>query len=220
MDDALLVEVADAGDELGEQPAGGGVPEVAVVEDVVEELAAGGVLEDDAHVALGLDELVQADDIRMIELLEDRDLAVDLGQAGGVAGEGLLADQLDRDLHAALLLPAHLDLAELALAQGLAEDVVAELDLLPMGGGLEVFLAAALAGGGTPVRVGHASLSDETQAGDGGGIGAGSGGSCLGDAGPFAGDVGLRIIDYYVIDDGTVLARQMCVDGRLSDGGL
>jgi len=40
MDDLLLVEVGDAGDELGEELAGHVLPEVLVCEDVLEELAA------------------------------------------------------------------------------------------------------------------------------------------------------------------------------------
>ena len=50
MHDALLVQIAHAGNELGEQPPGSVVLEIAVVENVVEELASRGVLEHDAVV--------------------------------------------------------------------------------------------------------------------------------------------------------------------------
>lgn len=50
MHDALLVQIAHAGNELGKQPPGRVVLEIAVVEDVVEELASRGVLEHDAVV--------------------------------------------------------------------------------------------------------------------------------------------------------------------------
>ena len=69
VDDLLGVDVADAGDELGEELAGVLFLEVAVGEDVVEELAARGVVEDDADVLVCLDDVVEADDVRVLEPL-------------------------------------------------------------------------------------------------------------------------------------------------------
>ena len=63
--DALLVQVTNAGDELRKEPPRRAVLQVAVVEDVVEQLAARSVLHNDANVSLGLDHLVQPDNIRM-----------------------------------------------------------------------------------------------------------------------------------------------------------
>ena len=58
MDDFLFVDVPDAGDELREELAGVLFIEIAVREDVVEELATGCVLENDADVLVCLDDIV------------------------------------------------------------------------------------------------------------------------------------------------------------------
>lgn len=83
-------------------------------------------------MSLSLDELVQPNNIRVLQLLEDRDLAVDLGQAGRVSSKALLADQLNCHLYSTFLLPTHLDLSKLTLTQGLSENVVTKLDFLPV----------------------------------------------------------------------------------------
>lgn len=78
--DTLLVQVADAGHQLGEQTTGGRILEVAVSEDVVKELTARSVFEDDADVPVGLDHLVEPYDVGMGQCSEDGDLAIDLGE--------------------------------------------------------------------------------------------------------------------------------------------
>ena len=76
--DTLLVQVAHTGYELGEQFTRGTVLQVAVVENVVEELTARCILEDDANVSLSLYHLVQPDDVGVVEPTQDVDLAIDL----------------------------------------------------------------------------------------------------------------------------------------------
>lgn len=98
MHNPLLVQVAHARHELGEQPARSIVLQVSVVENVVEQFTSGGVLEHDAIVPLGLLHLVQLDNVGVGELLEDGDLAHDLGHAGRVAAQLVLLDELDGDL--------------------------------------------------------------------------------------------------------------------------
>ncbi len=69
MNDFLLVDVPDARDELREELAGILLPQVAVGEDVIKQLASGGVFEDDTDVLVGLDHIVQPDDVRVFESL-------------------------------------------------------------------------------------------------------------------------------------------------------
>lgn len=69
-----------------------------MVENVVEELAARGVLEDDADVLFSLDHLVKTDDVRMGDLAKDGDLAVNLCEASWVASDAVATDKFDGDL--------------------------------------------------------------------------------------------------------------------------
>ncbi len=142
MYDLLVVEVGDARDELRKEAAGVVLLEILVGEDVVEELAAGGVLEDDADVAVRLDDLVEADNVGVAYVLEHLDLAFHLGHLcgvpvlvvveveGGVGSDLVALDEFDGDLLAPLLVDAKFDFSELALAEGLEEEVVSKVDLL------------------------------------------------------------------------------------------
>ncbi len=78
MDDALLMEVSNTRYELSEQTTCGVVLKITVVENVIKELAAGGVLEDDTDVLIGLDHLVETDDVWVRDLAKDGNFAVDL----------------------------------------------------------------------------------------------------------------------------------------------
>lgn len=69
MNDFLLVDVPDAGDELGEQLASIFLSQVAMGEDMVEQLAARRVLEDDTDVLVRFDNVVESDDVGMFESL-------------------------------------------------------------------------------------------------------------------------------------------------------
>lgn len=76
MNDALLVQIANSGYQLGKQPSCSIVLEVPVVEDVVEKLSARCILKNDADLRFRLGHLVQTDNIRVGYLLEDGNLAV------------------------------------------------------------------------------------------------------------------------------------------------
>lgn len=67
MDDLLLVNVPDAGDELRKEFCGVTLAQIAMGEDMVKELATGSVLEDDANVLVCLYDVVEADDVGVLE---------------------------------------------------------------------------------------------------------------------------------------------------------
>jgi hypothetical protein len=67
-------------------------------------------------VPVGLDHLVQPYNVRVVQLAEDLDLAVDLRESIRVAAERFSSYELDSDLDCAVSLPPHLDLAKLTLA--------------------------------------------------------------------------------------------------------
>ena len=69
VDDFTLMNVPNAGDELGEKTACILFFEEAMGENVIEQFAARGVVEDDADVFVGLDNIVQPHDIRVFEHL-------------------------------------------------------------------------------------------------------------------------------------------------------
>jgi hypothetical protein len=69
VNDLFLVDVPDTGDELGEKFCGILFFEVSVGKDMVEELASRGVLENDANVLVGLDYVVETDDVWVFECL-------------------------------------------------------------------------------------------------------------------------------------------------------
>ena len=67
MNDFLLVNIPDTGDELRKEFCGILFFEVAMGQDVVKELATRCVLENDANVLVCFDDVVQSDDIRMLQ---------------------------------------------------------------------------------------------------------------------------------------------------------
>jgi len=69
VDDFTLMDVPDAGDELGEKTACILFFEEAMRENVIEQFTARGVVENDANVFVGLDNIVQPYDIRVFEHL-------------------------------------------------------------------------------------------------------------------------------------------------------
>lgn len=58
VDDFLLMDVPDARNELREEFAGILLPQIAMGEDMIKQLAAGRILEDDTNVLVGLDHIV------------------------------------------------------------------------------------------------------------------------------------------------------------------
>ena len=69
MDDLLLVNVPDAGDELTEQLAGILLLEIPMGQNMVEEFTTRRVLEDDPDILVRLDNVVQPNDVRMFQSL-------------------------------------------------------------------------------------------------------------------------------------------------------
>ena len=67
VDNFLLVNVPDAGDELRKEFCGVTLAQIAMGEDMVKELATGSVLEDDANVLVCLYDVVEADDVGVLE---------------------------------------------------------------------------------------------------------------------------------------------------------
>ena len=133
MDDLFAVQVRDARDELRKEAARLALLEALLRENVVKQLATRAVLEHDANVALRLDHLVQVHNVGMAQQAQDRDLALDLARLGPVRlvllgrRHHLALDQLDRRLLAKVAVHAQLDLAKLALAQRLQQQVVAKV---------------------------------------------------------------------------------------------
>mmetsp|Transcript_10454 Transcript_10454/g.43278 ORF Transcript_10454/g.43278 Transcript_10454/m.43278 type:complete len:343 (+) Transcript_10454:2484-3512(+) len=160
VDHHVAVAVLDAGDDLLKEVSRLVLAETTLLHDVVEELAALDVLHDHVDVVRGLEDLIQADDVRVHEQPQDLDLPANL--LLHVDGLDLLAVQ-DLDGH---LVPGedvlgHLDLAEGADPERLAHPVVREVYLCHRSG-------PALDGAITPrVRIrrglGHVSLASENS---------------------------------------------------------
>ena len=71
MDDLLLVDIPDPGDELAEQLACILLLEVTVGNDMLKKVTAGLVPENDANVLVRLDDIVKSDDIGVFESLKE-----------------------------------------------------------------------------------------------------------------------------------------------------
>lgn len=71
MDDLFLVNIPDAGDELTKEFACILLLEVTMGKDMVKKFAAGRVLENDADVLVGLDDVVKSDDVGVFEGLKE-----------------------------------------------------------------------------------------------------------------------------------------------------
>lgn len=69
VNDFLLMDVPDTRYELGEEFSGIFFLEVTMGEDVVEELATGGIFEDDTDVFVGFDDVVKTHDVGMLQRL-------------------------------------------------------------------------------------------------------------------------------------------------------
>ena len=67
MDNLLLVDIPDTGDELSKQLASVSLTEVPVSEDVVEELTTRRVFENNADILVGLNNIVQSHDVGVFE---------------------------------------------------------------------------------------------------------------------------------------------------------
>ena len=133
VDDLFAVQVRDARDELRKEAARLALLEALLRENVVKQLATRAVLEHDADVALRLNHLVQMHNVGMAQQAQHRDLALDLAHLASIRlvllrrRHHLALDQLDRRLLAKVAVHAQLDLAKLALAQRLQQQVVAKV---------------------------------------------------------------------------------------------
>jgi hypothetical protein len=90
VDARLVVDIQDGANELGEDALDLGGLEGALLQEVVVELVAGAVLEDQPDQLLGDYDLVQAGDVRVDELA----VVVDLAREVGVVLLGRLEDDL------------------------------------------------------------------------------------------------------------------------------
>lgn len=72
MDDFLLVNVPNARDELGEELCSISLTEMAVGENVIKKFTARSALEDDSDVLIGLDHVVETNNVRMLKGLAPR----------------------------------------------------------------------------------------------------------------------------------------------------
>ena len=113
---ALLVAVLDAGYQLPEVLARGGLVEAPHVNNLVEELTARDELEHDEDFGPRREHLQQVHHVLLLHHLHDRDLLLDL-LAHVLLLDLLLVEDLDRDALVGFRVHRELDLAERALAE-------------------------------------------------------------------------------------------------------
>lgn len=95
VDDAELVEVADAVEYFLHDACAHGLGDAAFADDVFEELAARAQLHDDVQVALVVEGLVELDDVGMVDLSQSADL---IDEQLHVDVDRVLVDGLHREL--------------------------------------------------------------------------------------------------------------------------
>lgn len=98
MNDTLCVKVADSRNELSEKSSCGRVFQVAMIQNVVEELAARSILQDDADVPFRLHHFMQAYDVRVLETSQYGYFPVDFGQPARIGSQRLSPYQFDGHL--------------------------------------------------------------------------------------------------------------------------
>jgi len=118
-----LVHVLNSRDDLLIELASLSLVEFDVLHDVVEELTARGVLHDEVELLRSLYDLVQLDDVRMADQLQDVDLSRHSLNVRDICDSFLLKD-FNGYLFAGERMSTKFDLAEGALADGLLEQVV------------------------------------------------------------------------------------------------
>lgn len=119
MSDAFGVQVLDAVQDLLQELRGLLLGQRLLLCEEVEELSSGHQLQDQDHVGLVLEDVVQGDDVAVLDLPQDVDLALDLLAAHPppAGGQTPLLDELGRVLAARALLPALTDDGELAAVE-------------------------------------------------------------------------------------------------------
>ena len=124
MGDAESVASVHGHEHLPENAARLRLLQAAVRDDELEQLAARDKLGDEVDVSRLLDDLEQVDDVRVLDVLEDLDLArhaLDIA----LVGDAILLEHLDSDPLAGEEVHAKFDLAKRALTYRLGEQVVA-----------------------------------------------------------------------------------------------
>ena len=125
MDDAELMQVLDASDELPEELAGLMLLQPFLFHYHLEELPLGHVFHDQEKLLWSLDDLVELDDVGMPDLLQDVDFASDSLDIGHV-GNATLLQHLHSHALASDRVDAQLHLPKSALAQVSSHHVVAD----------------------------------------------------------------------------------------------
>mmetsp|Transcript_462 Transcript_462/g.1694 ORF Transcript_462/g.1694 Transcript_462/m.1694 type:complete len:352 (+) Transcript_462:415-1470(+) len=132
VDDVLRVHVGHGRDDLLGQALRLVLPELPARHDEVEELSAAHELHDNVQLGLGLDDLLQLDDVRVAQALEDVDLVVELRDQAAVLRLDLaLVDDLHRQLLAAHDVHAAVARRRGADADGLLQFVLLDEGLAP-----------------------------------------------------------------------------------------
>jgi hypothetical protein len=125
VDDVHCMYLLDSCNDLMEKAAGLGLLHSAIGHDVIEELATGGVLHDQVKLPSRLNDLIELHDVGMPYKLEDVHLS---GHALHICNllDAVLFEDLHRDSLAGENMSAELYLAESALADGLAQNIMAD----------------------------------------------------------------------------------------------
>eukprot|EP00429_Kryptoperidinium_foliaceum_P018166 CAMPEP_0176041802 /NCGR_PEP_ID=MMETSP0120_2-20121206/20739_1 /TAXON_ID=160619 /ORGANISM="Kryptoperidinium foliaceum, Strain CCMP 1326" /LENGTH=312 /DNA_ID=CAMNT_0017375211 /DNA_START=436 /DNA_END=1371 /DNA_ORIENTATION=+ len=119
------VDLLDTGYDLVEEATRLRLLDAPVRNDVIEQLVPGRVLHDQVQLAARLNNLEQLDDVWMPDQLQDVDFARHPLDIGNLLDTVFLQD-FDRDARSGEDVSAELNLAERALADGTAQDVVAD----------------------------------------------------------------------------------------------
>jgi len=126
MNDVQLVEVLDASDNLVEERAGLGLFHAVALHDVVEQLTSFSELHYQVQLLGGLNDFVQLDDVGMPNDLEDMNLSSDSFDVVDI-DDLVFLQNLYGDLLACQVVDSKFNLTEGALADGLAQDVLADI---------------------------------------------------------------------------------------------
>lgn len=132
MHDTLLMQILYGRDDLTKFSARLLLFHATVRNQVVEDLAARRVLHDQIERLLGLYDLEELDDVRMVQTLHDLDLAEEFLQRALV--QLRLVDDLDGDLFTDELVFGQLDFGKITLAYRLDETILADVRIVGVSG--------------------------------------------------------------------------------------
>ena len=147
VDDVLLVAVGQGLAEVGDVPGRSALGEAAAVGQLLVQLPAGTVLEDEVD-ALGIVKVAEhAEDVTVAQVGLDLDLTAELVLDAGLEQLGLLQD-LERNDVFGTFLASQVDGTELAAAEGLADLKVVEGPLASSAGAFGLGIEGVGGGGG------------------------------------------------------------------------